>query len=102
MAYVDPFAPSFGTNLVVTPAATSAASAVSPHDACVRLVNSGVNICYVRLGETTATTPAATTADLPILPGSSIIIRKAFSYKRIAYISALGTTLNIQTGDGGV
>lgn len=99
MAYVDPFAPSFGTNLVVTPAVTSASSEVSPHDACVRLVNSGVNICYVRLGETAAT---ATTADLPVLPGTSVIIRKAFAYKRIAYISALGTTLNIQTGDGGV
>lgn len=34
MAYVDPFAPSFGTNLVVTPVVTSASSAVSPHDAC--------------------------------------------------------------------
>ena len=66
MAYVDPFAPSFGSNLVVTPAATSASSAVSPHDLCVRLVNSGLNICYVRLGETAAT---ATTADLPVLPG---------------------------------
>ena len=99
MAYVDPFAPSFGSNLVVTPAATSASSAVSPHDLCVRLVNSGLNICYVRLGETAAT---ATTADLPVLPGESVIIRKSFAWKRIAYISASGTTLNIQTGDGGV
>lgn len=99
MSYVDPFAPSFGSNLVVTPAATSASVAISPHDSSVRLVNTGTNVCYVRIGETAAT---ATTADLPIRGGSEIVIRKAFGYKALAHISASGTTLNIQTGDGGL
>jgi hypothetical protein len=100
MSYIYSFAPSYNTNIVATPAATSASVAISPHDLCVRLVNSGVNICFVKVTEN-ADTATATTADLPILPGSSIIIRKSFGYKRLAHISALGTTLHIQTGDGG-
>jgi hypothetical protein len=53
----------------------------------------------VRVGESAQT---ATTADTPLRAGSELIIRKADGHKNIGYISAAGTTLNIQTGEGGV
>lgn len=99
MAYVDPFAPNYGNNIVATPSSTSASVTIAAGDNCVRLVNTGANICYVRIGEDSAT---ATTADLPVRAGSEVIIRKALGHDKLAHISASGTTLNIQTGNGGV
>lgn len=94
-----PFNPQAGANLVVSPGPASASSPINPKSKSVRLVNSGANICYVRVGVTTAT---ASTADTPVLPNSSLIISKADGQDTIAYISAAGTSLNIQTGEGGV
>lgn len=99
MAFINQFSPRTGSNLVVTPAATSANSAINSQDTAIRLVNSGANICYVRVGEAAQT---ATTADTPVRSGSELIIRKADGHANIGYISAAGTTLNIQTGEGGV
>ena len=99
MAYVDPFAPNYGSNIVATPAASSASVTIPAGDNCVRLVNTGTNVCYVRIGETAAT---ATTADLAVRGGSEVIIRKPLGYSKLAHISSSGTTLNIQTGNGGV
>jgi len=99
MAYIDPFSPNYGSNIVATPAGTSASVTIPAGDNCVRLVNTGLNVCYVRIGEDAAT---ATTADLAVRGGSEVIIRKALGYTKLAHISALGTTLNIQTGNGGV
>lgn len=99
MAYTDPFAPHFGSNVVVTSAALSASVSISPTDNCVRLVNTGANVCYVRVSDNAE---RATTTDLPVRAGSEIIIRKAFGFHTLDHISALGTTLNIQTGNGGV
>ena len=77
MAYIDPFSPNYGSNIVATPAATSASVTIASNDSSVRLVNTGANICYVRTGEDAAT---ATTADLPIRAGSEVIIKKAVGY----------------------
>jgi hypothetical protein len=99
-----PFQGIRGANQVVTPAATSAAVTLTKDGALaksVRLVNSGANICYVRVG--TATSAAtATTADTPIRAGSDLIVQKAEGEDTVAHISATGTTLNIQPGEGGV
>jgi hypothetical protein len=99
MAYIDPFAPNFGSNIVATPSSSSASVNIAAGDSSVRLVNTGANVCYVRIGEDAAT---ATTADLPVRAGSEVIIKKAIGYSKLAHISASGTTLNIQTGNGGV
>jgi hypothetical protein len=99
MAIVNQFSPRYGSNLVVTPAASSANSAINRQDTAVRLVNTGANVCYVRVGEAAQT---ATTADTPVRAGSELIIRKADGHANIAYISAAGTTLNIQTGEAGL
>lgn len=92
-----PFKPHYGANQVVTPAAAAAAVAINGADKSVRLVNSGASICYVRI----AAVGDATTADLPVRSGESIVVEKAEGEIRLSHISAVGTTLNIMTGEGG-
>jgi hypothetical protein len=93
------FYPGRGANQVVTPGAASAEVTVDPKAKSVRLVNSGANICHVRIGIGTQT---ATTADTPIRAGSEIIVSKGEGEGNVAHISASGTTLHIQPGEGGV
>ena len=95
----NPFQPQRGANQVVSPGATSASVAINANTQAVRLVNSGSNICYARIGTGPQT---ATTADMPIVSGESIVVRKGDGENTIAYISAAGTTLNIQPGEGGI
>lgn len=92
------FCPSRGSNLVLTAGAASLSVAINEVDKNVRLVNSGSNICYVRIGTGPQT---ATTADTPVRSAESLILRKSEGENTLAYISASGTTLNVQTGDGG-
>lgn len=100
MSVRAPFEPRRGTNQVTTPAAASASIAIDPEAKSVRLVNSGAtNICHVRIGTGAQT---ATVADLPVLPNSSVIVQKAEGEDTLAHISAAGTTLHVQTGEGGV
>lgn len=94
-----PFQPRRGGNQVVTPAAASASIDIGKGEKSVRLVNSGNNICYVRIG---AGAQTATTADLPVLPSSSVVVSKDGDESTVAHISAAGTTLNVQPGEGGV
>jgi hypothetical protein len=98
MAIGIPFCPDRGANLVTTPAAGSASVAIRSNALSVRLVNSGANICHVRIGDGSQT---ATTADLPVRSGSEVVVSKADGDDTLAYISASGTTLHIQTGEGG-
>lgn len=99
MSVINQFSQRVGSNQVVTPAAASASINLNPQDKAVRLVNSGVNICYVRIGEGAQT---ATVADIPVRGASEVIIRKADGADTLAHISATGTTLNVATGEGGV
>lgn len=100
MSVRAPFNPRRGSNQVLTPAAGSASIAIDAQAKSVRLVNSGAtNICHVRIGVGAQT---ATTADLPVLPGESIIVSKGDGENTLAHISAAGTTLHVQTGEGGV
>lgn len=97
MSVVNQFSQRLGSNQVVTPSDSSAALTLNQQDKAVRLVNSGANICYVRIGG-----GAATTADIPVRANSEIIIRKSTEDTELAYISAAGTTLNVATGEGGI
>lgn len=99
MSDLNPFNPQIGGNQVVTPAAASASVSINKDRNCVRFANSGANICHVRIGEGTQT---ASTADTPVLPGESLVLRKSQSADTVAHISAAGTTLHIQPGEGGV
>jgi hypothetical protein len=93
------FIPHRGANQVTTPAAASASVAVDAQSKSVRVVNSGANICHVRIG---AGAQTATTADTPVLSGGSVVLAKATGDNTLAHISAAGTTLHIQTGEGGL
>lgn len=93
-----PFQGQRGANKVLTPAAGSASTAISVGTKSVRLVNVGANICHVRIGQGAQT---ATTADTPIRAGSEIVLTKADDDDTLAHISAAGTTLHAQTGEGG-
>lgn len=93
-----PFNPARGTNQVASPGGASASVSLDKSAHSVRLVNSGSNICYVRIGEGAQT---ATTADMPVRAGESVIVSKGDGEDTLAHISAAGTTLNIQTGEGG-
>jgi|MudIll2142460700_1097286.scaffolds.fasta_scaffold1541597_1 hypothetical protein len=99
MAIQAPFQAQRGANQVVTPGAASASVTVSVFPKSIRLVNSGANICHVRVGEGAQT---ATTADTPVLPNSELILHRQEGETTVAYISASGTTLHIQTGEGGI
>lgn len=99
MAFINQFRPRYGSNQVVTPAAASATITIPKDDQAVRLVNSGANICYVRIGNAAV---AATTADLPVRAGSEVIVRKGMDDTSLSHISAAGTTLNVQTGEDGI
>ena len=94
-----PFQPQRGANQVTTPGAASGSVNIDKSSKSVRLVNAGANICHVRIGTGVQT---ATTSDMPILAGQSIIVQKGDGEDTLAHISAAGTTLHVQTGEGGV
>lgn len=93
-----PFQGQRGANQVLTPAASSASVALAKGTKSVRLVNVGAAICHVRIGTGAQT---ATTADTPIRAGSEVVLTKADDDDTMAHISATGTTLHVQTGEGG-
>jgi hypothetical protein len=93
------FQPRRGVNLTATPGAASASVALDSQAKSVRLVNTGANICFVRIGSGAQT---ATTADMPVRAASEIIVSKGDGDDTLAHISAAGTTLYIQTGEGGI
>jgi len=99
MSILAPFQPRRGQNLTATPAASSASVSLDSQAKSVRLVNNGSNICFVRIG---AGAQTATTADMPVRAGSEIVVSKGDGDDTLAHISATGTTLYIQTGEGGI
>lgn len=94
-----PFQPQRGANQVLTPAAASASVSINPSSKSVRLVNTGAAICHIRIG---AGSQTATTADMPVNAGESIVVSKGDGENTLAHISATGTTLHVQTGEGGI
>lgn len=100
----QPFYPQFGANQVVAPGAASASVAINAEAKQVRICNSGANIGYFRTYNSFGGTipQNATVADCPVLAASSFISTTGPSHDAIAYISAAGTTFQIQTGEGGV
>jgi len=97
-----PFQAVSGGNQLVTTGAASASVTVKTPTKSVRVVNTGsTNVGHVRVGSGTQT---ATTADIPVLPGESLVLHKADDDETVAYIQAASgtTTMQIQPGQGGV
>lgn len=93
-----PFEPRRGTNQVAAVTGIAGSLTIDPAAKSVRLVNSGANLCHVRIGQGTQT---ATTADMIVQANTSIVVQKSEGENTISGISALGTTLHVQTGEGG-
>lgn len=104
MTAIQPFAPKIGGTVTVTPGAASAAAQFDAQrlNNQVQFVNTGANICYVRLYDSSVTNPApsATTSDYPIPSNMARTITKSQSHDSFAYISAAGTTLSATPGEG--
>ena len=99
MQVVSPFKPHYGTNQIVTPAAGAASISLDKNDTSVRIINSGANIGYFRLGLSPQT---ATTADCPVNAGQTIVVEKAMATDTLSHISSAGTTFQVMTGEGGL
>lgn len=102
MSVLAPFKPHFGTNQVLTPAAASAAVTIGFGDKSIRICNSGAAVGYFRTGIAADGTVTATTADVPVLPGESLVIEKPQDHDTLAHISATGTTFQVMSGEGGI
>lgn len=102
MSLQQPFAPVYGTNQVITPAAASATvtlTATGVNSTQLRVVNTGAAIGYFRT-DVAANSPVATTADVPVPAGMSTTITKPYKHDTIATISATGTTFQVMAGEG--
>jgi hypothetical protein len=101
MSAFQPFSPHYGTNQILAAAVGAAVANIDPVDKSVRIVNTGSNPAYVRLYKSDANpAPSASTADFRVQPGSSSTLTKADGQDRISYISALGTNIEVMTGEG--
>lgn len=94
----SPFAPGFGHGIVLSATASSANAEINAQSQTLCLTNLGTDVCYIKLSETS--TDAATTADYPVPGGAQVTISKNRDYSRIAYISAVGTSLHVMPGEG--
>lgn len=103
MSAHSPFKPQYGSNQVVAPAAAAASKTITKSSLSVRIVNTGANKGYFRIGTAAQiAAQAATVADCPVAGGASIVVEKSTDEDTISYISAAGTTFEIMTGEGGV
>ena len=97
MAAFQPFSPHYTSGQIVSATATAASATINATSKNVCVTNSGANIAYVRISDSSVT---ATTSDFPILSGQQAIITKATDEDVLSYISPLGATLHIMTGEG--
>ncbi len=98
MSALQPIAPRWGSNQLVTPGAASARVTISGLTKQIRVENTGAtNPAYIRCGGSTVT---ATTADLRVSPGKAVVVTKFQDDAYVAYISAAGTTLEIMECEG--
>lgn len=91
------FTPSFNNGVTVSPGVSSAATTIGKGNTTLCLTNTGSNICYIKVADSSA---VATAADFPVLGGTQKYISISSNHVSVAYISAAGTTLNIMPGVG--
>lgn len=103
MTAIAPFYPTPGSTVTVTPAVAAAAVVIDTahQNKQVQFLNTGANICYVRVYNSAVTpAPVATAADFPIPPNMVRTITKRQSHDSVSHISPAGTTLLITLGEG--
>ena len=97
MSANQPFSPKYGSNQSLTAAAGSQSASIDGNNKQVRIINTGTNVAYVRVGTGSVT---ATAADFPVPGGSGSTISKGDGENVLAYVSPTGTTLHVMTGEG--
>jgi len=97
MSVLAPFNPAYTQGQTVNPAAVAASIAVNASAKQLTITNLGNNVAYIRTGTGTI---AATTADMPTLPGTQVSLTKGGGQAVLSHISAAGTTLHIIPGEG--
>lgn len=97
MSVLAPINPAYTQGQTVSAAAVAASISINKTSKQVAVTNLGLNVAYVRTGTGTI---AATTADMPILPGTQVTLTKGDNQETFSYISAAGTTLHVIPGEG--
>jgi len=97
MSVLAPINPAYTQGQTVTAAAAAASVSVNKAAKQLAVTNLGLNVAYVRTGTGTI---AATTADMPVLPGTQVTLTKGNDQETFSYISAAGTTLHVIPGEG--
>lgn len=102
-----PFKPHYGQTQTVSPAAATANITIGKGDKTLKVINSGANIVFFRTGNSVTTVGGqanivTTAADCPIVANTMCYIEKPQDDDTFAFISALGSTLVICPGEGGV
>ena len=100
MTAKQPFNPQYGSNQVLTAAASSATATLSTGSKQVRVYNSGANKGYFRIYNSKSGAQSATASDCPVGPGLATTVTKDQDQDSIAYISSTGTTFEVMTGEG--
>lgn len=99
----QPFAPKYGSTQTLTPGAASAQVTIDrdKQSRQVCIWNSGANVAFVRIGSSLNGALTASATD-HFIPPSAIptIITKDPQHDMLAHISATGTTLLVNLGEG--
>lgn len=97
----QPFAPHYGTGIVLAITAASQSvnlpSAANGDNKNVVVSNTGASAFYVRISPDGS---AATTADMPILPGKQATLTKFGDLSVMTFIGTAGGTGHVIAGEG--
>lgn len=98
---MNPFTPGYGSGLVVSASTTNATRTIVMNASSVRVTNSGAVPVFFKIGLSSST--VATSKDLYLLAGTSIVVSKSVTHDTIAAITASSTsTLQVISGEGGI
>lgn len=100
MAALETFNPAYTQGITVSPGAVAANSTIGKGSKTLCLSNVGSVVVYVRTYNSAYGTPAATTADYPVLIATQVTITKPDDHDAITYIGASGGSLHIIPGEG--
>ncbi len=94
---INLFTPIQGATVSISATSVNAQGTLTFNSAQARIANTGTNVAFVRWG---ATAQTATTADMPILPGTVEVFSKDPSHLNFAAICASGETATVRVTPG--
>lgn len=100
MSVIQPFAPRYGSNQVLTANSSSQIATLKTGNKQLRVVNTGAAKGYFRVFKIADGAQSATVADCPVDTGKEKVVTIDQDYDGFSYISATGTTLEVMPGEG--